>query len=420
MRTFAVVLCSLLVLQAAAQRECATQAYIKASRTASQATAARMDAAERFIKQKSQSFTSGILGKASGENSSTIIRIPVVVHVLYNTADQNISDAQIQSGIAALNRDFRRQNSDTVNTPQRFKDLAADMEIEFHLATADSNGANTTGIIRKQTAVPAFTMDDAIKFSAQGGDDAWDSKQYLNIWLGNTRRLLGYATMPGGEANIDGVVINCTAFGTINMPAPYNLSRTAVHETGHWLGLYHIWGDAACGDDMVDDTPQQGGYTSGCPSGIRTSCGNNATGDMYMNYMDFTNDGCMNLFTYGQKERMRTLFSSGGPRHSLLTSTGLKEPWTESQTPTEDTVQSHISLNVYPNPATQNVTLQFANTEKEVAGDLYLLNATGSLIEKIRITSGIQKLNLTKLHAGVYFLQGTVNGVKVNRKIMKL
>jgi hypothetical protein len=164
-----------------------------------------------------------------------------VVHLLYNNAAQNISDAQIKSGIAALNRDFRKLNSDTASIPQAFKHLAADVEIEFHLATADPKGAATTGIVRKATGVPAWNMDDKIKLSAEGGDDAWDSRSYLNIWLGNTRRLLGYATPPGGEEHLDGLVINVTAFGTINTSGPYNLGRTAVHEAGHWLGLHHIW-----------------------------------------------------------------------------------------------------------------------------------------------------------------------------------
>lgn len=250
MRTFASFIFLTLVSQAAAQRPCATQAYTEAQRRNTQ-VATRLAAADAFVKSQSRHFVTGISGNGSESNAAGIIRIPVVVHVLYNTASQNISDAQIQSGLAALNRDFRKLNSDTVNTPLRFKAAGADAGIEFHLATADLNGVATTGIVRKQTAVPAFDMDDKIKFSAQGGDDAWDSRFYLNIWIGNTRRLLGYATMPGSDAPLDGVVINFTAFGTINTAAPYHLGRTAVHEVGHWLGLYHLWGDAACGDDAV-------------------------------------------------------------------------------------------------------------------------------------------------------------------------
>ena len=418
MRTFATLIFLCIVLQVSAQRECATKVYTETLRK-DKTTAARMDEAEHFATQQSRNFISGISGSQTKEKF--IIRIPVVVHVLYNTAAQNISDAQINSGIAALNRDFRKQNSDTVNTPARFKAAAADVEIEFQLATADPHGVATTGIVRKPTSSFAFNMDDKIKFSAQGGDDAWDTKSYLNIWLGNTRRLLGYATMPGGDATIDGMVINYTAFGTINTAAPYNLGRTAVHEVGHWLGLYHIWGDEPCGDDFVDDTPKQGGYTSGCPSGIRSSCSNSADGDMYMNYMDFTNDACMNLFTQGQKERMRAQFASGGPRNSLLASTGLNEPWMEAApVQAEDTILQISLLQVYPNPAANEVMLQ-CNAAANCSGSvLYLVNITGTVVQKINLTTHAQKVSLSALRPGLYFLEGFINETRIHQKLVKL
>lgn len=418
MRTFASLLFLFLFLQATSQRECASQAYNKPGGNISKTITATTDAIKVSWQQQSHDF---ITGNAIGETKTNIIRIPVVVHVLYNTAAQNISEAQIRSGIAALNRDFRRQNKDAVNTPERFRLVAADAEIEFVLATADPSGVATNGIVRKQTAVPAFNMDDQIKFSAQGGDNAWDSRLYLNIWLGNTRRLLGYATMPGGDEKLDGLVINITAFGTINTAAPYNLGRTAVHEAGHWLGLQHLWGDEACGDDGVDDTPKQGGYTSGCPTGIRSSCGNTKTGDMFMNYMDFTNDACMNLFTYGQKARMRSLFNKGGMRYSLLTSTGINEPWTEEAPALkEDTVKLTTVLQLYPNPAIQHVTLQVNTPENWSGGELYLVNAAGIRVEKIKLISRTQKLDLTKFSPGIYFLQGVINNTKVAQKLVKL
>lgn len=418
MRTFAAFVFILVSLQLSAQRECATKTYTDVIRRSSPAAAQRLDAANAFAKHQSRNYITGIRG--SGSNEPAIIRIPVVVHVLYNTEAQNITDAQIQSGLDALNRDFRRKNKDTTNTPLRFKAVSADVEIEFHLATADPKGVATTGILRKHTSVPAFNMDDKIKFTAQGGDDAWDSKSYLNIWIGNTRRLLGYATMPGGDAAVDGLVINYTAFGTIKASGPYNLGRTAVHEVGHWLGLQHIWGDAACGNDEVDDTPVQAGYTAGCPTGFRSTCGNAPDGDMYMNYMDFTNDACMNLFTQGQKKRMRAQFAYGGPRYSLLTSTGLNTPWVEAAPlPVEDTIAQLPFLKVFPNPAKNEMALQ-CTTADGYTGTLYLVNGSGIPVQKIIVTSNIQKVNLMTLKPGIYFLQGLLNGKRIYKKIVKI
>lgn len=419
MRTFACFFFLLMAMQVSAQRECRTQAYVAAQRL-NKPIAARMEAATVFVKKQSSNRIAGITGTSSGNTEARVIRIPVVVHVLYNTAAQNLSDAQIQSGIAALNRDFRRQNKDTANTPLHFRSVAADVEIEFHLATADKNGVATTGIVRKQTGVPAFGMDDKIKFSTQGGDDAWDAKSYLNIWIGNTRRLLGYATLPGADAAVDGLVINYTAFGTIKTAAPYNLGRTAVHEVGHWLGLSHIWGDEACGDDGIDDTPVQSGYTSGCPTGLRSSCSNGPDGDMYMNYMDFTNDACMNLFTQGQKQRMRAQFAAGGARYPLLASAGLNTPWVEAVPVAEkDTIVQPPFFNVYPNPAKNEVVLQCRNSET-YSGVLYLVNTSGVAVQKITVVSGMQKVNLTGIKPGLYFLHGHLNNTKIHQKLIKL
>jgi len=348
-----------------------------------------------------------------------IIRIPVVIHVLYNTAHLNISDEQIRTQLNALNRDFRRQNSDTVNTPARFKSSAADVQIEFVLATADPKGRTTTGIVRKLTAVAEWNMDDKIKFSANGGDDAWDSRYYLNIWVGKMRSLLGYSSAPGGPAEKDGLVINVTAFGTQNVSAQYDMGRTVVHEAGHWMGLKHIWGDTYCGDDLVDDTPKQGGFTSGCPINFRTSCNNGSMGDMYMNYMDFTNDACMNLFTLGQAERMQALFKTGGPKNSFLVSKGLNDPWLE-EAPIVEMPLAKTSLTIYPNPAINELIINFANEDNWMGKELRLISINGSVLQKIKITSNIQKINISMLQAGMYAIQGENGNQKLKEKFIKL
>lgn len=256
---------------------------------------------------------------ASGLN----VTIPVVVHLLYNTQAQNISDAQILSQIDVLNKDFARKNSDSVNTPNVFKSVAAGSGIRFCLAKRDPKGNPTNGIVRKYTYRTSFTANGVCKLSSQGGDDAWDCNRYLNIWVCNLSGYLGYATYPGGNPIADGVVIRTTAFGTIgNLIPQYNRGRTATHEVAHWLNVYHIWGDAQCGSDLVNDTPIQERSNYGCPAFPHVTCNNGPNGDMYMNYMDYVNDACMNMFTGGQFSRMEATLNS--VRSSILTSNGCK------------------------------------------------------------------------------------------------
>ena len=237
-------------------------------------------------------------------------RIPVVVHVVYKTSAQNISDAQIQSQIDVLNEDFRRKNGDASTVPAPFAPLTADARIEFQLATTDPGGNPTNGITRTSTATTAFSDDDAVKSSATGGHDAWPADKYLNIWVCPLAGgLLGYAQFPGGPAATDGVVIRHSAFGTMGTAAaPFNLGRTTTHEIGHWLNLRHIWGDdgtGCSGSDFVADTPNQGGPNYGTPTFPKVSCGNGPNGDMFMNYMDYVDDTAMVMFSTGQVTRMQ-------------------------------------------------------------------------------------------------------------------
>ena len=241
--------------------------------------------------------------------------IPVVVHVVYKTNAQNISDAQIQSQIEALNRDFRKTNPDVASLPAVFQPLAADARIEFELATTDPQGNATNGITRTQTNAAGFSDDDSVKSAATGGADAWPADKYLNLWVCQlTDNLLGYAQFPGGPAATDGVVILHTAFGTTgSAAAPFNLGRTATHEIGHWLNLRHIWGDdgTGCnGDDFVGDTPNQAGANTGMPAFPRVTCNNGPNGDLFMDYMDYTDDAGMFVFTSGQVARMQASLDS--------------------------------------------------------------------------------------------------------------
>lgn len=237
-------------------------------------------------------------------------KIPVVVHVVYRTAAQNISDAQVKSQIKVLTEDFRKTNADIGSVPPAFAALAADARVEFELATVDPSGNPTTGIVRKRTTVNGFSDDDAVKSASTGGSDPWPSNKYLNIWVCQlSGGLLGYAQFPGGPAATDGVVILHSAFGTTGTAAaPFNLGRTTTHEVGHWLNLRHIWGDdgtGCAGSDFVADTPNQGGPNFGAPTFPHVSCGNGPNGDMFMNYMDYVDDAAMTMFSAGQVTRMQ-------------------------------------------------------------------------------------------------------------------
>ncbi len=258
-----------------------------------------------------------------------VTRIPVVVHVVWNSAGQSISDAQVTSQIDVLNRDYRRTNPDVASTPAPFLPLATDSRVEFFLATATPNGAPTTGIERRQTTVASFTHDDAVKSNASGGLDAWPADRYLNMWvcpLGGG--LLGYAQFPGGPAATDGVVILHSAFGTTGTAAaPFNLGRTATHEIGHWLNLNHIWGDdgtGCAGTDNVADTPNQGGANTGTPTFPHVSCSNGPNGDMFMNYMDYVDDSAMFMFSAGQVARMQACLD--GVRSTIGVGAGAPRP----------------------------------------------------------------------------------------------
>jgi uncharacterized protein YjhX (UPF0386 family) len=249
---------------------------------------------------------------------SGVTTVPVVVHVVWNTPDQNISDDQVRSQIDVLNHDFRKKNVDSAQAPAPFLAVADDARIEFALATLDPAGDPTTGITRTVTAQTSFAQNDGVKSSNTGGADGWPRDNYLNLWVCPLARpLLGYATFPGGPAELDGVVILHSAFGTTGTVAsPFDLGRTATHEIGHWLNLHHINGDdgTGCnGTDFVDDTPNQAGLNTGKPTFPHVTCNNGPDGDMFMNYMDYVDDAAMVMFSQGQVVRMQTSLDNDRP-----------------------------------------------------------------------------------------------------------
>ncbi len=271
---------------------------------------------ERAERATERSIESG----AAARTLRRTVTIPMVVHIVFRTAAENISDAQVQSQIDVLNTDFRATNPDTSKVPTVWGGLVADANIQFRLATKDPNGRRTNGITRTQTTRRSFPPDNSVKTAQGGGHNAWPARRYVNVWVCSLgQNLLGYAQFPGGPAKTDGVVILHSAFGTQGTAkAPFNLGRTATHEIGHWLNLRHIWADTlgCAGSDFVADTPNQAGPNVGKPRFPHVSCNNGPNGDMFMNYMDYVDDDSMFMFTPGQVTRMNACLS--GPRKSFL------------------------------------------------------------------------------------------------------
>jgi hypothetical protein len=252
---------------------------------------------------RSGSRTAALIGP------NNIVTINVVVHVIYNTDAQRISDAQIKSQIDVLNADFSAANPDRSQIPSHWANLHEDTGIRFQLASKNPNGKKSAGIVRRKTSKQSFnSAQETMKARNLGGSNPWPTDRYLNIWICElSEGLLGYAQFPGGPPNTDGVVILNTAFGTTgSAAAPFNKGRTATHEIGHWLNLRHIWGDTedCSGSDFVDDTPVQQHPNRNVPTYPVLSCNNAPHGDMFMNFMDYVDDLAMCMFTKGQVARM--------------------------------------------------------------------------------------------------------------------
>jgi hypothetical protein len=239
------------------------------------------------------------------------IEIPVVFNVLYRTASENISDAQLQSQLDVLNADFNATNSDFNQVPTLFSGVKANVGITFVLDR----------VIRKATTKSSWGTRDAMKKSKQGGLNPTSPTTKLNFWICTIGGgILGYAQFPGGSSSTDGVVVDSKYVGVTSNSGsayPYNLGRTATHEVGHWMNLRHIWGDTTCGSDLVADTPTHNTANYGVPTYPHYSTCTGTPVEMTMNYMDYTDDRGMYMFTTGQKARINAIFVSGGARFSF-------------------------------------------------------------------------------------------------------
>lgn len=379
---------------------------------------------------------------ANQPKSTILYTIPVVVHVVYNTAAQNIADSVILDQIRVLNEDFQRLNADTVNMRPDFEPVKGSPQIEFVLAQIDPNGMPTTGITRTNTSTTSFGSLavlggsfadlEKIKSTADGGEDPWDQSRYLNIWVGNMAfdflgteliALLGYATPPDGLPNWppgsvnglgDGVVIQYQCFGTNNPnvldvgAGPIDVrGRTPVHEVGHYLGLRHIWGDGDCSaQDGIDDTPNADAQSDNDCDPTKNTCIDNIAGtdlpDMIENYMDYSEETCQNSFTQGQAALMHGVLEN--ERYDLV-----------HNNPALLSEENLSYVHVYPNPA--NEILHVAGLKSKT--DITVCTPTGQIAASFTLNVGSNgSLDVRELPQGIYFVRMEADGLSSTRKIV--
>jgi len=355
---------------------------------------------------------------------STKYTIPVVVHVVYNTEDQNLEDSVILRQIETLNEDYQRTNADTANMRPDFDIVKGSPNIEFELTQTNPQGQPSTGITRTETSQETFgdiglisgdfSELEKVKQTAEGGHDPWDQSRYLNIWVCNMEvfnspALLGYATPPAGLPNwppgsnpnlIDGVVIQYQAFGSNNPnvldagQGPVTvMGRTTTHEVGHYLGLRHIWGDGDCNEqDGIDDTPNAEDQSQQDCDDTKNTCVDTIQGtdlpDMIENYMDYSAETCQNSFTQGQVDLMRGVLNN--QRYDLVhdNPASVKEQTTEAK--------------IYPNPAQDQITVVLENGTAET---IEVLGSSGRQVLSTGSSAQETSLDVSALDNGVYFIR---------------
>lgn len=431
MKKFILSLICVFALNTVAQEQCATMpAYYKYMQDP------QRQQAMQAVETKARQWLNNPQNNISANRKNAVIRIPVVVHVLYKNATQNIHDSLIHSQISVLNECFRKQNANYLNTRAVFDTLGADTEIEFCLASEDPAGYPTTGIIRKQAPSnaqfdPLFGFDN-MKKPSKGGDTAWANTTYLNIWIGdmsifNSAFVLGYATFPGGDPALDGVVIQYDYIG--RNAKPNFLGKTTVHEVGHWLGMRHIWADDDNGQnpqsvycdstDFVDDTPNAGPKSSTDCNLTKNTCsvessywGTIDPPDMVENYMDYSADACMTMFTKGQKARMYAFLNTDPARMAITSSTAACQPVVIglNENNTDELFK------VFPVPSGNEITLKTRAADQMTFS---ILSIDGRVINSGFISGQQTKLDVSVLPVGVYFVKlETAQGSEIKKFVI--
>jgi hypothetical protein len=311
-------------------------------------------------------------------------------------------------------RDFSiRHPADTL---EDFAARAADTEIEFCLAALTDRSGGNIALHYVRSNTPIWQSDDAVKFAKEGGADVVDPRHYLNVWVCRLDNAgSGYAQMPGGPEETDGIVIDYRFFGTMGTAAhPYSEGKTLTHLVGNYLNLFDLWGTEPCQDDFVEDTPIHNAPNYGCPGykHISTCLGNPV--EMTMNFMDNTDDACMYMFTQGQKMRMQAVLAKKGPRGGLVMGGAACELSVEERTLDSSKVEhpasnagGNLAVAVFPNPASREVNLMITAGSEGVS-TIAVYNSLGSLVYRtdFHLNYGNQQLTLdsSKWAEGPYYL----------------
>jgi hypothetical protein len=359
--------------------------------------------------------------KSNAKMQSTIT-VPVVFHCVYkNTTDPSyLHDSVFQRQMNVLNETYSLSNANYSNTRAIFDTLGANTDIQFCFASLDPNGNPTTGINRVQstTSFSLTAFNDDVKNPSKGGVAPWDPQHYLNVWtcdmsLFGQTFVLGYSTFPGGPDSLDGTVIQYQYLGFQNTGNQNNLGRTTVHEVGHWFGMRHVWGDGQQGNapcdstDYVEDTPHANDASQTTCDTVKNTCSNESTHwtqfgidppDMVENYMDYSNDGCMTMFTKGQKERMWSFINTA--RSGLLSN-----PTTCSAVSIDEFNSAFSNaLTIFPNPANETFTVNFATNSIDQV-EIAVYDANGRVVKTLKPVSFQNTFDCSALEAGIYFIK---------------
>jgi Pregnancy-associated plasma protein-A/Secretion system C-terminal sorting domain len=403
-----------------AQRNYATNDYMAALKEKDPKQNENRSAIERYIYYASSIF------------ELKHLTVPMVFHCLYTNAKDQPSTEQINAQIKVINRHFNGLELDEGGTKAPTKlylDRNSSMDITFCLAATDPNGNLTTGVHFVEVKTP-IKKDDWNSMKTLEATKIWDSKRYLNVWIcPMDSTIAGYAQMPGGAADMDGIVINSRYFFSDSIATkgkPYTQGKTLTHLIGNFLGLYEMWGPDLCQDDYVWDTPVHNSPNYGYPGDAHiTTCSGYAP-EMWMNYMDNSDDQYLYMFTRGQVNRMQLMLAEGGPRYELTNGKiqcAKKLGGLEGGNPGSNPVNARnkVQVTIFPNPTQNDVEVAIYSPEIGTM-QLVVSDLSGKVIQQrteiIQVGNQRILLDCANWSPSVYFLDIRIGEEVINKKLI--